>query len=279
VVLTRSKLAGIRVTLRGSRRPARFSPSAPRRAAAMRRSCSGWRNANRKATATDWGAKRLNLRHHALHSASASDCSTPVGPMRSATPSTSPRATSGGGCPAPGRTSAARSCRLSHNRSSKPRVVTSTTRAPRRSEQRVSRDRRAVDQDVDRSRQKLDRPKHSHRGIVRCRHDLADRDLAVVRERDEVSEGATDVDADPHRHCPRNCGCGLRIGGLSGSAPSRTTSPCKSAIRNPQSAFSRPAPRSPALHHQRAGEPQCGQRCQRPHPVAEADVRECARRS
>ena len=110
-------------------------------------------------------------------------------------------------------------------------------------EQRVSRDRRAVDQDVDRSRQKLDRPKHSHRGIVRCRHDLADRDLAVVRERDEVSEGATDVDADPHRHCPtqlRIADCGLRIvrvGAVTHDLPLQ--------IRNPKSTIRIFTPRAP----------------------------------
>src|SRR3989454_763286 len=53
--------------------------------------------------------------------------------MRSATPSTSPRATSGGAWSRARSYSAARSCRLSHSRSSKPRVVRSTTLAPRRS--------------------------------------------------------------------------------------------------------------------------------------------------
>ena len=62
-------------------------------------------------------------------------------------------------------------------------------------EERVGRDRRAVNQELHGARQRLDRPKHPHRRIFRGRRDLADGDRAIGRDGDEVGEGAADVDA------------------------------------------------------------------------------------
>src|SRR5207253_2470166 len=66
-------------------------------------------------------------------------------------------------------------------------------------EERVGRDRRAVNQELHGARQRLDRLKHPHRRIFRRRRDLADGDRAIGRDGDEVGEGAADVDAYPHR--------------------------------------------------------------------------------
>ena len=71
--------------------------AAARNAAAMRRSCSGYRNANRKATATACGSSSRTAATTRATSASVSDSSAPPGPIRSATPTTQRRATSGAG--------------------------------------------------------------------------------------------------------------------------------------------------------------------------------------
>src|SRR2546425_4291015 len=182
------------------------------------------------------------------------------------------RSTSGGGWSRARSYSAARSCRLSHNRSSKPRVVTSTTRAPRRSSSALVAivvPWTRMSTGADRSSIARNIPTAGSCGVVTTlRTAISPLSASATRSVKVPPTSTPTLTATS----PRNCGLRIAECGLSRSAPSRTTSPCKSAIRNPQSAFSRPAPRSPALHHQRAREPQRGQRCQRPHPVAEADV-------
>jgi len=155
--------------------------------------------------------------------------------MSSASPSTSPRATSGWWVvprqvvqrravlsPEPHRSSKPARCYQQHPRA-----------APL--EQRVSRDRRAVDQDVDRSRQSSIARNISHRrdraGVVTTLR-TAISPLSASATRSVKCTTSTPI---PHRHCPTQFGLRIADCGLSGSAPSRTTSPAnpQSEIRNP----------------------------------------------
>src|SRR5204862_2522747 len=139
--------------------------------------------------------------------------------------------------------------------------------------------------------QRIERPKHPDRRVVRGRHDLADLDCAVLAQRDEVGEGAADVDPHPHPHrsappmrnrltaptlTPPQCGVWNAECGIEGAGRSPTQAAgldhraIHSALRNPHSAFpsippsALSGPPPPPLHRHHAGEPNRGQHAERP---------------
>src|SRR2546425_11256855 len=243
--------------------------SAPRSAVATQRSCSGCRNAKRNATVTASGASARTAPTTRSTSRSASGSSAPPGPMRSATPTTWSRATSGGGGSRARSYSDARSWRRSHSRSSNPSVVTSTTRAPRRSSRAVvamvvacTSTSIAVAPVPSRSTAR-NIPTAGSSGVV-----VTFRTCSVPSTPSATRSVNVPPTSTPTRTVtapPPNCGlwiadCGFRAG---------RSLARQSAIRNSQSAISRRAPRSPPLHHQHAGESKGGQHGDRPHPIAQ----------
>ena len=69
-------------------------------------------------------------------------------------------------------------------------------------EQGIGRNRSTVNEQLDGvggGLQRVQRAKQADGGIVRRRHDLADFDRPVLRERDEIGEGSADIHPHPHR--------------------------------------------------------------------------------
>src|SRR2546425_2161995 len=79
-------------------------------------------------------------------------------------------------------------------------------------EQGVGGDRGAVNEHGDGAGICIQGAEHPDRGILRRRHHLPHRNRAVLAKRDEIGEGAADVDADPHPSTTpmRNGECEMR---------------------------------------------------------------------
>src|SRR5881396_951768 len=193
--------------------------------------------------------------------------------MRSATPTTSPRATSGGAWSRARSYRAARSCRRSHSKSSKPRVVTSTSRAPRRSSSALV----AMVVPCTSSSTAFACPPSPHPmvsiarnmptegscGVVTTlRTSIAPSCATATRSVNVPPTSTPTLKAPPPQRGTWNVERGTAA----------TGTPYCSAFRLPRSAFSRQAPRFPALHYQCAREPQGRDHRQRPHPVPQPHV-------
>src|SRR5437667_1364957 len=193
--------------------------------------------------------------------------------MRSATPTTSPRATSGGAWSRARSYSAARSCRRSHSRSSKPRVVTSTSRAPRRSSSALvamvvpctSSSTAFACPPSPRPMVSIARnmPTEGSCGVVTTlRTSIAPSCATATRSVNVPPTSTPTLKAPPPQRGTWNVERGTAA----------TGTPYCSAFRLPRSAFSLRPPRFPSLQRQRAGEPHGGNHRQRPHPVPQPHV-------
>src|SRR2546425_11466076 len=258
--------------------------SAPRSAVATRRSCSGCRNAKRNATVTASGASARTAPTTRSTSRSASGSSTPAGPMRSATPTTCSRATSGGGCSRARSYSDARSWRRSHSRSSNPSVVTSTTRAPRRSSRAlVAMVVPCTSRSITESRvpppatvrESFRASRVPSRSTARNIPTVGSSGVVVTLRTSSVpsAPSATRSVNVPPTSTPTlipTSDCGLPIADCGFGAGKSVAG--QSAIRNPQSAISPQALRTPFVHGQHASEPEGRQHGEPPHPIPQPHV-------